>query len=181
MEQAALKTCRRLGRALVKVAVGLLALHLFARFLFEVPVVRYVATCGPDVFKRVYVRGPYNNQFLSLLEEAMRNEEFPYRRASSGYIYVPYFGLSNDYFDGYHHFSLNVDPKIVSDIADGVEIDGKKLPPPQGLVDLVVATEPKYGPFPRRASTGERIYGPDRRFSDSEDTCAFMRAAILRE
>lgn len=180
MGQATLKTPWRWWRALAKVGAGLLALHLLARFLVEVPAVRYVATCGPDMFERIYVRGPYNDQFLLLLEKAMQEDSFPYHR-TNGYIYVPYLGLSNDYFDNYHHFSLNVDPKIVSDIADGVEVDGEKLPPPRALVELIAATESKHGPFPRRTPSGERIYGPDRRFSDTEDACAFMRAAILKE
>jgi hypothetical protein len=45
-----------------------LVLHLLARFLGEVPAMRYVAMCGPDMFERTYVEGPYNEQFLSLLE-----------------------------------------------------------------------------------------------------------------
>lgn len=179
MGQATLRA-RRWWRALAKVGVGLLALHLLARLLMEVPTVRYVATCGPDMFERVYVEGPYNHQFLTLLEKALQGENFSYRR-SEDYIYVPYLGLSNAYFDDYYHFSINVDPKIVSNIAEGVEIDGKKLLPPRALSELIAATEAKYGPFPRRTSDGERIYGPDLRFHDSEDACAFMRAAILKE
>jgi hypothetical protein len=76
---------------------------------------------------------------------------------------------------------LNVDWKIVSDMADGVVIDSVNPPPPKALAELIAATEAKYGPFPRRTAAGERIYGPDRRFKDSEDACAFMRAAILKE
>jgi len=178
--QAALTRRRRWWRWLVAAAAAPLVFHLFARFLFEVPMVRYVATCGPDMFERTYVEGPYNEQFLLLLEAAMQRHGIPYRR-SSEYVYVPYLGVSDEGFDDYHHFSLNVDPKIVSDIAVGVEVDGKKLSPPQALVELVAATEPKYGPFPRRTPSGERIYGPDPRFHDTEDACAFMRAAILKE
>lgn len=147
---------------------------------------RYVATCGPDMFERTYVEGPYNELFLHRLEEIMAREGFIYTR-KNGEIYVPYLGLSgpviNGYllYEGYHDFSLNVDWKIVSDIADGVVIDSVNPPPPKALAELIAATESKYGSFPRRTPTGERIYGPDLRFHDSEDACTFMRAAILKE
>jgi hypothetical protein len=176
------RVLRRLGFA----ALTLLVLHLLARFLGEVPVMRYVATCGADMFERTYVEGPYNELFMHQLGEIMAEEGFIYTR-TSGEIYVPYLGLSgpvvNGYliYEGYDDFSLNVDWKIVSDIADGTEIIGVTSPPPKALIELIATTEAKYGPFPRRNAVGERIYGPDRRFKDSEDACAFMRAAILKE
>jgi hypothetical protein len=58
-------------------------------------------------------------------------------------------GLSNKFYEGYNDFSLNVDWKLVTDIAVGVEIDGGHLVPPKALADLIKATEPKYGPFPQ--------------------------------
>jgi hypothetical protein len=48
-----------------------------------------------------------------------------------------------------------------------------QVPPPKALADLITATEAKYGSFPRRNAAGERIYGADARFDDSEDACAF--------
>ena len=146
---------------------------------------RYVATCGPDPFKRTYVEGPYNERFIDSLEKTMMELGFTYAR-QDGEIYVPYFGLSGPVykgyllFEGYDDFSLNMDWKIASDIADGVVSDSLNPPPPKALAELIAATEAKYGPFPRRNAAGERIYGPDRRFADSEDACAFMRAAILK-
>ena len=116
----------------------------------------------------------------------MTRDNFIYARKDQE-IYVPYAGLSgpvvNGYalYDGYDDFSLNVDWKIVTAIAEGVEIDGMQVPPPKTLADLIAATETKYGSFPRRNAAGERSYGPDARFHDSEDACAFMRAAILPE
>lgn len=189
LENAAVMKAQRWQQVLRQLGFGalaLLALHLLARFLGEVPVIRYVATCGPDVFERTYVEGPYNEQFLRLLEKSMSQEDFIYRR-SKGEIFIPILGLQGPVvnghliFEGYYDFSLNVDWKIVSAIAVGIEVDGVKLAPPRALTELIAATEPKYGPFPRRAPDGERIYGPDLRFHDSEDACAFMRAAILKE
>ena len=55
------------------------------------------------------------------------------------------------------------------------------MPPPRRLAELIKATEHKYGVFPKRTATGEIIHGTDSRFHDSEDACAFMRAAILPE
>lgn len=161
-------------------------LYVQGWFLTRVPTMRYVATCGADMFERTYVNGPYNEQFLDSLEEAMAQDDFIYTRRN-GEIYIPYFGLSgpvyNGYllFEGYEDFSLNIDWKIVSEIAEGVVSDSGMPPPPKVLAELIAATEAKYGPFPRRNTAGERIYGPDSRFHDSEDACAFMRAAILKE
>lgn len=167
---------RRLGLGVLL----LLALHLFARFLVEVPTARYVATCGPDPFARTYIRGPYNKQFLDLLQQVLQREGFPYSRRD-GFIYVPYMGLSNETYDGYQDFSLNVDWKVVDSIVRGIKIGGGYNPPPRPLAVLLKTLEPKYGPLIRRADTPDGSYDLDLDLRLSEDACAFMRAAILKE
>jgi hypothetical protein len=176
-----LRRLRSFGIALA----GLLGIfYALGWWLSEVPAMRYVATCGPDMFDRVYVEGPYNDQFLHLLESAISGEDFIYVRKGQE-IYVPYWGLSgplvNGYilYENYHDFSLNVDWKLVAGIARGIKIDGVDMPPPQPLLDLIKATEHKYGAYSERSPTGEYVYGIDERFHASEDACAFMRAAIL--
>lgn len=183
MGQATLKAGGRMGRLwrlLKRAALVLLLLHLLARFLYDVPMKRYVATCSADMFKRTYVEGPYNEIFLFLLQHVMEMEDFFYIRTPSA-IYVPYLGLSNETYEGYDHFSLNVDWKLVTGIARGIGFDSVRFRPPQPLVDLIEATKVKYGPFPRRNAAGAETFGSDDRFHESEDACAFMRAAILKE
>jgi hypothetical protein len=108
----------------------------------------------------------------------LQNNNFTYSR-SDGLIDIPYLGFWNDTYEGYTHFSMNVDWKLVATIARGFRIDGVDMPPPQALLDLIKATEHKYGVYSERSPTGEYVYGIDQRFYDSEDACAFMRAAIL--
>jgi hypothetical protein len=169
---------KRVWRIARNVGIFVVALYLLDRFFAEVPMRRYVATCGPDLFERTYVEGPYNERFLHLLEWALQNNSFIYAR-SDGVIDIPYWAFWNETYDGYEHFSMNVDWKLVTDIARGFEIDGVEMPPPRRLADLIEATEHKYGVFPKRTASGEIIHGTDERFHDSEDACAFMRAAIL--
>lgn len=171
---------RRWRPALRRTAITLVVLWSLLWFVNEVPTMRYVATCGPDMFERTHVDGPYNELFLYLLQQVMEREGFFYIRMRSD-IYVPYLGLSNETYEGYEHFSLNVDWKLVASMARGIGFDGLRFPPPQPLVDLLEATEVKYGPFPLRDAAGEETYGSDTRFHDTEDACAFMRAAILKE
>jgi hypothetical protein len=45
------------------------------------------------------------------------------------------------------------------------------------LVTAIRATEPRFGPFPRRDEHGQEIHDPDPRFKD----CDLMRAAILKK
>ena len=66
---------------------------------------RYVATCGADMFERTYVEGPYNERFLDSLEETMEELDFIYTR-KNGEISVPYFGLSGPVYKGYLLFDL---------------------------------------------------------------------------
>jgi hypothetical protein len=170
-------TGTRQGRSLWLAGAAALALALWLALRPEPEVWQeFVPWCGSR-HKPIYIAGEPRERFLLLMSDVFDSVGMEHT-IKNGRLFV----RDTASFDGMVSWSvlevgMNFPWKVVSDIADGVTIDDVHFPPPPALVEAIRATEPRFGPFPRRNEKGERIYGPDLRFKD----CELMRAAILKQ
>jgi len=139
------------------------------------PLREYVPWCGSS-HDPIRIEGEVRERFSLLMGEIF--DSFGVERITrDGRIFLRGDGVSEGQRWPLVDIEMNFRHRVVATIAEGVTIDEVFFPPPPGLVHAIRASEPFYGPFPRRDEKGQRILGADPRF----ESCALMRAAILKK
>lgn len=147
------------------------------------PIVPYAPGCKPH--RSPTIQGPLREQYLQGIDEVFDRERIIHVRIG-GTIYWPLLELldrnfllsfvDEPFFRSRHDLLINTEWKLASSIADDMFLDGT-IPPSAVLMEAIRASEQTYGPYPRVTEDGDRIYGPDERFTE----CELMRLAIVED